>query len=51
MRKVGLVAALMSVEAMRASEEFMRRRREMTVRDTYGTPDPKNKRNVGGTRR
>jgi hypothetical protein len=46
MRKVGLVEPLMSVETMHASEEFMRRRREMTVRDTYGTPDPKNKWNV-----
>jgi hypothetical protein len=51
MRKLGLVDALMSVETMRASEEFMRRRREMKVRDTYGTPDPKKKWNVDGTRR
>lgn len=51
MRKVGLVEPLMSVETMRASEEFMRRRREMIVRDTYGTPDPKKKWNVDGTPR
>jgi hypothetical protein len=41
----------MSVEAMRASDEFMLRRRNMRVRDTYGTPDPKRRWNVDGTPR
>lgn len=52
MRKLGLVALPMSVEMMRASEEFLRRRREKpAVRDTYRTPDPKRKWNDDGTPR
>jgi hypothetical protein len=51
MRKQRLVAALMSVETMRTSHEFMRRRKDMLVQDTYRTRDPKRKWNVDGTRR
>lgn len=51
MRKQGLVAAPMSVETMRASDEFMLRRRDMRVRNTYGTRDPKGRWNVDGTPR
>jgi hypothetical protein len=44
-------SSLMSVEAMRGSNEFMERRKALVVRNTYATPDPKGKWNTDGTRR
>ena len=41
----------MSIAAMRSSTDFLAKRALRVTRDTYGTPDPKGKWNVDGTRR
>ncbi len=51
MGKLKLVSALLPVETMRASEELLRRRKGMHVRDTFGTNNPKGNGNLDGTRR